>query len=122
MATTYNEENAESADSVEAIVSVVDLTPPAPPSFLIGEAADAQVILEWGENSDRDVRGYNIYVSFSSGGPYSPLNSTPIPAYIHERVEANLNNGVPYYFVMTAQDMATNESAYTDELMLIPGP
>ena len=36
--------------------------------------------LDWADNAETDLAGYNVYRSTTSGGPYTRVNSAPIPA------------------------------------------
>jgi fibronectin type 3 domain-containing protein len=59
------------------------------------------------------VIGYNAYSSQVSGGPYTKMTSTPVPAtsYTDNSVQA----GQTYYFVVTSVDSNNLESAFSAE-------
>ena len=102
---------------------MLDTTPPVPPTFLLGFPGDQQATLDWGDNYESDILGYNVYMSFSPGGPYSKMNSDPVlAAEDHQWVQGGLNNGWRYYFVTAAVDMVSNESPKTTEVVVVPGP
>jgi hypothetical protein len=54
------------------------------------------------------VAGYNIYVSSSSSGPYSLLNSSPVPTTNY--VDTNVLSGDTYYFRITSVSSSYQES------------
>jgi hypothetical protein len=66
------------------------------------------VTLSWSAGSST-VAGYNIYVSPSSGGPYSLLNSSPVPSTSY--VDTNVLAGDTYYFRITSVSSSYLESA-----------
>jgi hypothetical protein len=65
------------------------------------------VALSWSASSS-SVAGYNIYVSPSSAGPYSLLNSSPVPSTSY--VDTNVLAGDTYYFRITSVSSSYQES------------
>jgi hypothetical protein len=70
--------------------------------------ATHSVTLSWNSSSSV-IAGYNIYVSSSSSGPYSLLNSSPVPTTSY--VDANVQSGDTYYFRITSVSTSYQESA-----------
>jgi len=66
------------------------------------------VALSW-SSSGSAVAGYNVYVSPSSTGPYSLLNSSPVPNTSY--VDTNVLAGDTYYFRITSVSPSYQESA-----------
>ena len=66
------------------------------------------VALSWSASSST-VAGYNVYVSPSSAGPYSLLNSSPVPSTSY--VDTNVLAGDTYYFRITSVSSSYQESA-----------
>jgi hypothetical protein len=66
------------------------------------------VALSW-TASTSSVAGYNVYVSPSSAGPYSLLNSSPVPNTSY--VDTNVLAGDTYYFRITSVSTSYQESA-----------
>jgi Abnormal spindle-like microcephaly-assoc'd, ASPM-SPD-2-Hydin len=66
------------------------------------------VALSW-TASTSSVAGYNVYVSPSSAGPYSLLNSSPVPNTSY--VDTNVLGGDTYYFRITSVSSSYQESA-----------
>jgi hypothetical protein len=66
------------------------------------------VTLSWNSSSSA-VAGYNVYASPSSAGPYSLLNSSPVPSTSY--VDTNVLAGDTYYFRITAVSGSNQESA-----------
>ncbi len=67
------------------------------------------------------VVGYNIYRSGQSGGPYTKLNSSPVAATTY--VDATVQAGQTYFWVVTAVDSSGTESVFSNEVTAtIPTP
>jgi hypothetical protein len=96
----------------------IDLTAPAAPTGLWALAANAEVSLDWNENGEADLAGYNVYRTTVSGGSYVRQNSSLITAsnYIDHAAE----NGTLYHYVISAVDGSFNESARTKEVSALP--
>jgi hypothetical protein len=71
-------------------------------------SAAHSVTLSWNSSSST-VAGYNVYVSSSSAGPYSLLNSSPVPSTSY--VDTNVLAGDTYYFRITSVSASYQESA-----------
>ncbi|MEZ4655437.1 MAG: endonuclease [Candidatus Eisenbacteria bacterium] len=108
----------ESGYSNEASATPVDMTPPAAPTSLVAAAGDGSVDLDWSNNGEPDLAGYNVYRATSSGGPYSQLNGSLLAASLY--TDATVANGTTYYYVVTAQDATGNESAAGNEATATP--
>ena len=82
------------------------------------------VTLNWTVSTSPNLKGYNVYRSATSGGPYAKVNSALIlggstTTYTDTTVLA----GLTYYYVATAVDNSDNESAYSNEAQaVIPTP
>jgi hypothetical protein len=94
-----------------AIVQADTTTPPAAPTGLTAIAGNTQMFLDWNNNTEPDLAGYNVYRSTTSGGPYTKVASTTVNNY----TDTGLTNGITYYYVVTAFDSSTNESTYSNE-------
>lgn len=95
-----------------------DTIPPAAPTGLTATGGDGQVILDWANNSETDLAGYNVYRATTSGGTYSKVNSSLVTTSAY--TDTGLANGTPYYYVVTAVDLSINESANSNEAPATP--
>jgi large repetitive protein len=98
---------------VDQLLARIVAGPPdtTPPSTLAGLAAtpgDTQVQLDWADNAETDVVGYNVYRSTSPDSGYARVNSALVPTSPY--LDSGLNNGTKYYYVVTAVDGSGNES------------
>jgi hypothetical protein len=71
------------------------------------------VALTW-TASTSTVSGYNVYRSTVSGGPYTKLNSTLVPATTY--TDTTVQSGQTYFYVATAVDSSAVESADSTEV------
>ena len=106
-----------SANSNEASAAPVDNIAPAAPTNLAATAGDAQVLLDWDDNTEPDLAGYNLYRSVTSTGPYTQINVGLL--VISTYTDTTVTAGVTYYYVVRASD-GTNESANSNEASATP--
>jgi hypothetical protein len=106
-----------SSDSPES-EGVTLAVPPSAPSGLSAVPGDSEVALNWNANTEGDIAGYNVYRSTTPGGGYVLLNGTLLsnPEYTDETAA----NFTMYCYVVTAVDLDTLESGYSDEVKAIP--
>jgi glucuronoarabinoxylan endo-1,4-beta-xylanase len=93
-------------------------TPPNTPTGLAAMPGNQTVALDWDDNTDMDLAGYNIYRSETSGSGYVKLNASlqTLSSY----TDFSAENFTPYYYVVTAVDTNTNESGYSNEVQAMP--
>ncbi len=108
----------ESGYSIEDSATPGDFTPPAVPAGVTAAADDKIVWVEWDDNSESDLAGYNIYRSITSGSGYVKLNSVLLTSPDYN--DSIVANTITYYYVVTAVDTSSNESAYSSEVSATP--
>ena len=78
------------------------------------------VSLSWNASTST-VAGYNVYRGGQSGGPYSKINSALQPATNY--TDASVQSGQTYFYVATAVDNNSGESAFSGEVaVVVPTP
>ncbi|MFA5293245.1 MAG: carbohydrate-binding protein [Phycisphaerae bacterium] len=95
-----------------------DITPPDAPTGLGASAGDAIVSLDWDDNAEEDLAGYNIYRSTTSGSGYTKLNGSLL--INSDYTDNSVTNNTTYYYVVTAADTNSNESDYSSEVLAYP--
>ncbi len=118
--TAVDTSSNESGNSNEASATpegIPDTTPPAAPTGLAATAGDAQVSLDWADNTEPDLSHYNVKRSTTAGGSYTQIaTNVTVSAY----TDTGLTNGTTYYYVVTAVDTSSNESGNSNEASATP--
>jgi hypothetical protein len=100
------------------LTTAPDTTPPAAPTNLAATAGDAQVSLDWDDNAESDLAGYNVYRSTTSGSGYAQVNGSLVSA--SDYTDGSVTNGTTYYYVVSAVDTSSNESGFSNEASATP--
>jgi len=87
-------------------VYTVDTTPPAIPAAIRTISLDNSVQIEWAPNRETDLAGYRVWVSDRYDGRYTMIGTTKDPLFVDEDAQ----NGLTYYYGVTAYDLEGNES------------
>ena len=95
-----------------------DTAPPAAPSGLVALAGDGRVDLDWLDNGEADLAGYDVFRATSAGGPYGQLNGALSAA--SDWADTSVVNGTTYYYVVTASDQTGNASGNSTEASATP--
>ena len=105
-AATYNGTITVSATGSSSKTIAVTLTVNAP--------ATSSATLIWNANTDSDLAGYKIYRATTSGGYGAPIAT--LQGNVTTYMAAGLQSGTTYFFVITAYDLAGNESLRSNEV------
>jgi endonuclease I/fibronectin type 3 domain-containing protein len=116
--TAVNTSSQESPPSSEASATPTDGTPPAAATGLTALSGDGVVDLDWNDNGEGDLAGYNVHRSLTAGGSYTQLNGSALLASAYS--DTSVSNGTTYYYVVTAVDTASNESSNSSEVVGVP--
>ncbi|MGI8607340.1 MAG: kelch repeat-containing protein [Gaiellaceae bacterium] len=83
--------------------------PTTPAAFAAIESQTDGVVLDWNDNTQKDLGGYNIYRASSSTGPFTKLNPQPVPGSFFQ------DAGTPpgSFYQVSAVDVGYHESART---------
>ena len=71
------------------------------------------VALSWIASASA-VTGYNVYSGAVSGGPYAKVTAAPVAAT--DYTDSSVQGGQTYYFVVTAVNSQSQESAYSAQV------
>ncbi|MEK9138886.1 MAG: hypothetical protein AAB393_17330 [Bacteroidota bacterium] len=97
-----------------------DLSPPVPPTGLYTETGDNFIELFWRANPEKDVAGYNVFVSSTYDGRYELIGSTHSPYFDDTGAR---NGSTYYYYAVAAYDFDGNESALSRDVAYdVPRP
>jgi aryl-phospho-beta-D-glucosidase BglC (GH1 family) len=90
-----------------------DLTPPAAPTGLSAILSIINTNLNWNDNTEADLAGYNVYRSTTSGGSYTKLNGSLIVD--SQYTDYSTTSDQTCYYVVKAVDTSWNESGASNE-------
>ena len=86
-----------------------------------GASCGRTATLTWTASVSAGVTGYKVYRSTANGGPYALVSLTPVVGTAY--VDSAIQGGLTYYYVVTAIDAGSNESAYsTQATAVVPSP
>lgn len=122
--TVVDRSGNESVPSNDRMAIARDLSAPAPPASLAAVPMDRAALLRFPSVHDADLEFYRVH---SGTGTLSRTTKFDVIAriakrdlaYVEEKV-ANLVNGKPVHFYVTAVDAAGNESAPTQIVTAVP--
>lgn len=103
-------------DSFSMFTAGVDTAPSAPDN-LAAAPGNSVVTLDWADNPELDLDSYSVYRSTASG-VYGTALETNLQT--SDYVDNTAVNGTTYYYVVTAWDSASNESAISNEVTVTP--
>jgi hypothetical protein len=83
-------------------------------SLTLNAPSSSSVTLTWNPNTESDLAGYKVYRATSSGTYGAPIAT--IQGNTTRYIATGLQFGTTYFFVVTAYDIAGNESAYSNEV------
>jgi hypothetical protein len=86
---------------------------PSAPTGLTASAGNGVILLNWAANTEKDIWGYNVYRSSTSGSGYQKKNSSIWTSSSY--VDSGFTAGT-YYYVVTAVNINGYESSYSNEV------
>jgi len=89
-------------------VNVIANTPPAAPTGLVLTNGDGGVGLDWNNNSESDLSGYNVYRSGTIAGTYTKLNGALLTTSAYNNT--GTTNGTVYFYKVGAVDSVGQET------------
>jgi hypothetical protein len=108
----------ESDDSNEVSAMPTETIPPAAPKGLTAVEGYGTIALDWNDNNESDLAGYNVYRSTTSGSGYSKLNTSLLSSSNY--TDNDVVGGTTYYYVVRAKDTSGNESSNSSEVAATP--
>ena len=94
-------------------IALDTIAPSAPTGLNAVPNASGKIYLNWYDNNESDLFGYNLKRSTNSGGPYSTVASGVSKS---EYTDGKIKNDTTYYYVVTAVDYSNNESGLSNEV------
>ena len=92
---------------IEDVLIVTDSIPPSAPTTLTAVAGDTEVSLDWDDNGESDLAGYNVHRSTNLGGPYTEIASLVATSDYND---TTVTAGTLYYYVELPPVLSTTMS------------
>ncbi len=92
-----------------------DTTAPNAPANLTGSVPSGNVSLDWFNNTESDLAGYNVYRA-ASGGSFVKVNNALVSASAY--VDSTVAASTTYLYRVTAVDNSGNESSFSSQVSL----
>jgi alpha-tubulin suppressor-like RCC1 family protein len=83
---------------------------PAAPTGLQLEVNGSTINLDWDDNAEGDLAGYNVYRGTQADGVYQKMNDSLLPS--SSFTDSSANGNTTYYYYVTAKDIDHNESGH----------
>lgn len=90
------------------VVAAKDTAAPAAPTQLTATGSSSGTALDWADNTEPDLFGYNVYRATTAGGTYGLLTASPVTTSGY--ADPSAPGGATSYYRITAVDAAGNES------------
>ena len=111
-------DDGEDADFDNAMVEVLPPNLPEPVFDLVARAKPEKIDLVW--TPVPGAAGYDIYRSFSEGGPYERIAEGYVTNYA-AYADFELTDGTPHFYVVRSVDAAGQRSEDSNEASATPG-
>ncbi|MFN7966791.1 MAG: hypothetical protein U0V87_14000 [Acidobacteriota bacterium] len=119
----YNDDGALGTMTAATAITVTDTTPPGKPIGIVIQPLSQGGTISWTGSFDRDLKGYDIYISNYSGGPYTKINGAVYGASQPKQwVVTGLSSSQTYYVVLKAVDLSGNSSNFSMQASFTPLP
>jgi len=95
----------------------IDARPPESPSHLFAQEGDNAIRLDWDKSLSTDLDSYSIHRSEKANGPYTMISGGVLGLSF---IDHGAEKGRTYYYVVTAVDSSSNQSASSTEVSVTP--
>lgn len=92
-----------------------DVTPPAIPRGVHSVTGDRGVTVYWYGSDEPDIAGYVVYRSFQELENYEEI--AEVDSGVNSYMDYNVENGITYYYAVSAFDLDGNESDLSPEMV-----
>lgn len=99
--------------NVPRVDRLLDTAPPSSPAGVVASLQSSDpsrdVRVQWTNNPEVDLAGYNLYRSYAQSGPYAKVNASLLVT--NQYLDAGLPDSSQVWYQVSAVDAAGNESA-----------
>jgi len=89
---------------------IASASAPAAPTAVAATAGDGSISLDWADNTETNLASYTVYRSLTSDSHFAPIASGLGSS---DFVDTTVNNGIAYYYLVTATDANSLESVFS---------
>lgn len=107
--TSYN----LSKPSINSLAQMPDVTPPHSPVIKNVKFIDDNIVIDWMQNIESDLLGYNIFRKLISDSTYNKVNSSLIPSSLSSYTDRSSKEGERYHYSLKAVDNNQNASSFS---------
>ncbi len=107
--TSYN----LSKPSINSLAQMPDVTPPHSPVIKSVKFIDDNIVIDWMQNIESDLLGYNIFRKLISDSTYNKVNSSLIPPSLSSYTDRSSKEGESYHYSLKAVDNNQNASSFS---------
>ena len=107
--TSYN----LSKPSINSLAQMPDVTPPHSPVIKSVKFTDDNIVIDWMQNIESDLLGYNIFRKLISDSTYNKVNSSLIPSSLSSYTDRSSKEGERYHYSLKAVDKNQNASSFS---------
>ncbi len=110
----YSNATPPNYDFQDNVLIITNIKPEAPatPSAVLATGDGAGVELDWADNSQWNLKGYDVYRSSTSGGTYTKLNDAPLTASQFTDLTAPVG-ATSYYRIIAVDNFGSSSVAAT---------
>jgi hypothetical protein len=109
MTMDYSGINYDYQDNVYVITNMKPVSPPGQPTALTALGSTGGVQLDWADNTEANLGGYNVYRSESDSGPWTKINAAVLTSSSFD--DTGAPSGATSYYQITAVDLSGGESS-----------
>lgn len=98
-----------------------DMTPPTPPANLVVKLKEKKAFLTWDMNLEPDMAAYDVFRGPEMNGKnFDKINKAPIAPDVTEYLDDTVEEGLRYFYYVTATDKFGNQSTGSVTISLQP--
>lgn len=106
--TAYDDDGNESEFSTRRRITIDDIVAPSTPGNITSTFNSTRILIDWDDNTEFDISGYQIYRSTSESGTYTRQNINTLTSSSYS--DTNVERTKTYYYKLVAQDADANKS------------
>ncbi len=99
--------------------TIDSIAPAAPTNLTAVRNGDGRITLKWNKNNEADLKGYQVYYSYLSAGPFLEANEGFVTANTFTETVASANANSSIHYKVAALDKVQNVSTMSTEAVVV---